>query len=406
MLNARKVFVGFAIENDYGVPPIPIEQVQNGDLTGITPIPVINFNFSPNVDTVKRKAYKPSLSPSASLISKVYNEFSFTTEISAHSAGMLADLFTVSALKTNTLPAGTKVYALQGDGSTKSFKLEAPVSDEVKQTLLSHPELAFVKIHKDAVPRFIPYTFSTDSNNNLVIDFESAPESGAKIEVFVPNGHNNITFVTTPASTAKSATFYLILDKLLFVVSGARADMTLSLEANDTPKVEFKIRGMWVDPVEVQNVNFTCADILPPLVRDTFTVIKPVKPASYGGLLDLTKFELSLNNDLSQFESMNAVAGVGAFEITERNTELSIDGDMLDNPEFYRDIITGQRYIVANGLVLKSELGNGYMRFFSNSYVPGSIDFGERNGVRTMSLKGNLVGCDDEFTLVLSLPPF
>ena len=383
-IRANRTAVAVKLEDQYGVynPPDFSTDV----------IEVIDLSLSPNVDSVERNLFRPTLSPAGRLPSKIHSEISFQVELKgggldANGKPLLPKY--ISLLKAcgfdyQTITYKTATETFNGDGSTATF------------TLSNTPVIPFsesVLVNGQRVPYTIDYTSGT-------ITFETAPADGSTISVSYEYQNTDTDALTQylvkPVSdNIGSVSIVVYLDGLLYKIAGARGNVVISMEANNTAKLQFRFQGLYLDP-ESSSVPLTCTDetILPPLVKNAQTLLDRYFMPS------LSTLEIDMNNSIVQRDDMNAEAGVGVIQITARNPEGNMNPDLvlpeeyniwskLKNAEFFE--IRGQ---------LGKDAGNT-IKFAVPKALMTSLELAERDGIRIANIRFSCVGCDDEVQLFL-----
>lgn len=306
----RKTLLLAKKETTYGVDPSPS--------VSDDAIEVFDFSITPNIDTVDRNLYRPSLSPVASIPSKKYTEVSFSVE-------------------------------LKGGGVDAEGKALAP-----KYVRLLEACGMSVEVQEDDTSR---------------------------------------TTILKPTSTdIPSVAMYAYLDGVLYKVLGARGNMTLRLEANQIGRIEFTFNGLFVTPTDTTFPTVSCdTGLIPPIVKNVNLTMGGYAPI-------LSAFEVTLDNDLVQRDDMNAVEGVGEIVINGRNTNGSVNPDMMKASEY--DIWTAFQNGTETQIsaVVGSATGNTIEVVIPKA-VYSSVGIGDRDGVRIYDVRFTCVGCDDELEI-------
>ena len=352
------------------------------------PLTVFNVKISPNTDTYKREPYRASLSPVAEIVTKVFTELEFEVELGGIDAFPLQILLSAVGIKGQT---GQLTFVTENIDATNTDTItlsHLPIdATELVLTSDGRP----IQVPYKVIPEEKKIVFQTPVNDSLTVKYYTPEQvNGAPQET--------LTLFTPTSQEFGSVSFDVYLGQLKWTINGARGNVEIIANANETAKLRFKFRGLYVNPTTEPPPQMGCGDdVTPPLVRGVdFAFNRGYYPT-------LSKWSLDMNNDLVARDDMNLASGVGGVEITSRKPQGSLDPDLMLPEEF--DIFNAT--INASEVDMRFHIGDfwkqGARAVLINvpHAVFSSLDFGERNGVRTADLKFTAVGCDNELRIAV-----
>lgn len=201
-----------------------------------------------------------------------------------------------------------------------------------------------------------------------------------------------------PASTShESVTIWYYQDGTLHKITGARGNVSFTLEAGNIVKANFTLTGHSVAPTDVALASPTYGSTVPPVfIGASFAA------QSYAAVINALNFDMS--NQVIMPPDANASDGYGEIQITGRDVNGSFDPEhvLVATHDFIGKWRSGATGTLTTGTIGSTQ----YNRFainFAEIYYRG-ISPGDRDGLRTLEVPFGAVedSGDDEVSIVFS----
>lgn len=201
-----------------------------------------------------------------------------------------------------------------------------------------------------------------------------------------------------PASSGhKSLTFYVYEDGLRYVVSGARGQVTGSLQTAMAGKLSFTFTGHVTGPTDIALATPTYNSALPPVVINA-----PFSIDSYSAVISKLDFDMGL--EVGKPDSIAATDGYGQIQITGRAVTGSVDPEatLVAAYDWVSKWKSSAGYALTSG-VIGATAGNRYALTMP-VVVYTELGNGDREGILTRDLKfmATESAGDDELVLTFT----
>jgi len=275
---------------------------------------------------------------------------------------------------------------------------------------LSVDPISNTNVSRDLVRPYFGNFAQLIANTLVSVDFEvelagsgtagTAPAYGPILkacgltETIVPA--TSVTYSPVSASFS-SVTFYINVDGVNHVVTGARGSYTLSLPNNQIPTIQFKFEGIYNEPTNVATPSATYTQIVPKLVNATNTT--GLQLHSYSGGV-CGNINIVANNSI---ELRDRIGGYKAIEMTDRrmNGSITLDAVPFATKNYFQAATntTSGNLAVTHGTTAGNLIG-----IACNDVTVSGINYGEDAGILTldMDLAINPSSGNDEIYLVFT----
>ena len=201
-----------------------------------------------------------------------------------------------------------------------------------------------------------------------------------------------------PDTTAiPSGVLYYYQDGKRRIMRGVRGNAKFVLQAREYGYIEFTMTGHPDAETDTAMIDPTYSTVIPEQVVGG--------GISVGGtLIDVTKVEIDLGNEISKPESINAANGVGEIRIASRDVSGMIDPEavLVATRPFEADWTSNTTRSFTTGAI-GDTAGNIYTITAASMYLK-DIQDGEREGIRTNEIQVGFSESsgDDEISLILT----
>lgn len=199
----------------------------------------------------------------------------------------------------------------------------------------------------------------------------------------------------TPISSAfESLTLYLYLDGLLHKMTGARGTWSMEGTGGEYARFNFDFTGNYIDPVDAAMPSPTNETSKPPMVE--------LANLNIGGISTFyaSSFSIDMANDVVIRDNINNAEGYAGAMITGRAPMATFDpeAELVATHDFFGKMKSGAE------MEFEVHVGNtkgNVVTFYGPNVQYRSINYGERNSIRTMDVQMGLTTNTSDNELVV-----
>ena len=390
-LTRRTTVLAKTNSSDYGTDPTPTAG-DNGILCNMTP------SIQPDGDVIERNTIRDTMSPEGHVIGGKYYQCSYEMELKGGgldetdavqnpeyhpfllASGMQRNvgkrLYAAAANDVSTLTMGETVTGGTSSATGKVVQIIGTTAGSVVVAEVSGTFQAEEDITGGTSSNSV--TLSTDDPTDAVIyKPQSDPDSVQDVAV------------------------YYNMDGTQFKSLGGICDMSLNFQVNQIPSITFNVSSLYNTPTAVVLPSPTTVDLTPPKAYNMGARIGTYTPTAANALT------LSMNNQVTRRDDLNATYGIVGYRITARSPQGSIDPEIDAIGTF--DPYTAWENVTAAAVSAAVGSSNGNrVGLCVPKGIYRRIEHQDRNGYRTYNLPftcridDTSGGGDDEFYLIFS----
>jgi len=386
-LTRRTVILAKTNTGNYGVDPTP--EAANGILCNMTP------TITPDGDVVERNVVRDTMSSEGHRIGAKYNSLSLECELKGGDVDttVQAPEFDPLLLCCGTQKETGAKLTLGGTDDASAFALGETVTGGTSGATGKLVQIIGTT-GGQLVLASVDGTFQdaedvTGGSSSATGSVTGAPEDAI---IYRPQ---------SDPSSVQDAGVYFHADGIRHKALGCIGDISLGINVGQIPTITFNLSSLYTTPMDQTLPTPTTLDLVPPVANNIGLKVGTYAPVATNALT------LSLNNDVTRRNDLNATHGISGYVITGRNPNGSLDPEVDSLANFNPFTAWENATTAAISAAVGSAAGNRVGLFVPKGLY-SQVQYNDRNGYRTYSLNfrcriDDTTGSgDDELYLIFS----